>query len=177
MRMHCRPCTLGRTKVWGQSALSGAAKVQSPLFRMVVASGAGNAWRRSWRLAHPAGIRVEAVHGAPHLQPMNRVVVREPVNQALKGIGLLERVLQTSDEPAAVFFLCSHGCTSFALSVHGPGASRARCATCLGPLLGRAARPSSQRAAVAFRVTMGLRSGCKETLDSPERPGATCSGS
>src|SRR5437763_11513698 len=143
---------------------------------MGVASVAGDAWRRSWRLAHPAGIRVEAMHGAPYLQPMNRIVVREPVNQALKGIRLLERMLQTSDEPAAVFFLCSHGCTSFALSVHGPGASRVRCATRLRPLLGRAERLSSQRAAGASRVTMGLRSGCKETMDSPQRPGATCSG-
>src|SRR5918912_1444989 len=115
MRMRYRPCTLGRTKARGHSTVWGAAKVQSPLFRMVVASGAGDAWRRSWRLAHPAGIRVEAMHGAPHLQPMNRIVVREPVNQALKSIGLLERMLQTSDEPATVFFLCSHGCTSFAL--------------------------------------------------------------
>ena len=62
------------------------------------------------------------MHGAPHLQPMNRIVVREPVNQPLKGMGLLERMLQTRDEPAAVFFLCSHGYASFALSVHGPGA-------------------------------------------------------
>src|ERR671933_67617 len=177
MRMRYRPCTLGRTKVWGQSTVSGAAKVQSPLVRMVVASVAGDAWRRSWRLAHPAAIRVEAMHGAPHLQPMNCIVVRQPVNQALKGIGLLERMLQTSDEPAAVFFLCSHGCTSFALSVHGPGASRVRCATRLRPLLGRAVRPSSQRAAAASRVTMALRTGCRETMDWPERPGATCSGS
>jgi len=62
------------------------------------------------------------MHGAPHLQPMNRIVVREPVNQPLKGMGLLERMLQTRDEPAAVFFLCGHGYASFALSVHGPAA-------------------------------------------------------
>src|SRR5438270_7312895 len=151
MRIRYRPRTLEQTKARGQPAVSGAAKVWSPLCRMVVASVAGDAWLRSWswRRAHPAGIRVEAMHGAPHLQPMNRIVVREPVNQALKGIGLLERMLQTSDEPAAVFFLCSHGCTSFALTVHGPGASRVRCATRLRPLLGRAERPSSQRAAAA----------------------------
>ena len=50
------------------------------------------------------------MHGAPHLQPMNRIVVREPVNQPLKGMGLLERMLQTRDEPAAVFFLCLVQC-------------------------------------------------------------------
>src|SRR5919198_2165084 len=142
MRMRYQPCTLGRTKARGQSTVSGAAKVQSPLFRRVVASGAGDAWRRSWRLAHPAAIRVEAMHGAPHLQPMNRIVVREPVNQALKGIGLLERMLQTSDEPAAVFFLCSHWVYLFRSVCPRTRRLARTLATRLRPRLGRAVRPS-----------------------------------
>src|SRR2546423_14300517 len=120
MRIRSRPRPLEQTKARGQPAVSGAAKVWSPLCRMVVASVAGDAWLRSWswRRAHPAGIRGEGMHGAPHLQPMNRIVVWGPVHQPLEGIGVLEGMLQTSEEPAGGVFLCRRGGASFALSLH-----------------------------------------------------------